>query len=103
QSAAHPVWNFYKRSVPRPGVAVGRGPDEPGGAPRWSGLEDRAARRIRARCGPESRFQSGGIRRAAGDDQPAVRGVLSRAPAVLSRERRLLPDADAAVLLTPRR
>ena len=51
----------------------------------------------------EPGLQPGRIRRAAGDDQPALRGVLSREASVLPRKRRLLPDADQSVLLPPHR
>jgi hypothetical protein len=80
---------------------------------RRAGVRDRQRRQGRDRrqsrregCvhrGPdaEPRLQPGRIRRAAGHDQPALRGVLPREASVLHRERGLFRDADQPVFLTP--
>src|SRR5207237_995130 len=100
QPAGDPVRHVRRCALPgRPGARLPHR-QRPAARPR---LQGGAARRAHPRRDREPGFQPGGVRRAAGHHQRAVRNVLPRETAFFHRERGVLPDAGEPVFLTPHR
>ena len=76
---------------------------EQDGSSRGPGRQGRDPRFADPGRGAQPRFQPGGIRRSAGDRQPAVRGAVPREASVLPREQQLLRHAGEPLLFAPHR
>ncbi len=98
-AGAQPPGDSVRQLRVRPRAGRRRRARDRGFGSRRAGRQGGHQGRVHGRPHGEPRLQPGGVGRAAGHGQSAIRGVLSREASVLHRERRVLRDAADAVLL----